>query len=77
MGEHSDSDSFAGLSYAVGGDLRFPIIGSVFVGGRWICVVYMFCWGFVYGGWRLSFSTSGGISLEGGWSSGLLSLLGL
>ena len=29
LGEHSDRDSFAGLSYAVGGDLRFPIIGSV------------------------------------------------
>ena len=40
-----------------------------FIGGRWICLVYMFCWGFIYSGWRLSFSTFGGIFLEGGWSN--------
>ena len=49
--------------------LVLPIIGSVFIGGRWIYVVYMFCWGFIYGRWRLSFSTFGGIFLEGGWSN--------
>ena len=30
----------------------------------------MFCWGFIYGGWRLLLSTFGGISLEDGWSNG-------
>ena len=29
----------------------------------------MFWWSFIYGGWRLSFSTFGGIFLEGGWST--------
>ena len=57
LGGHSDcvlGDSFAGLSYIVGGDV-LPIVGSVFIAGGWICAVDMFWWSFIYGGWRLWF----------------------